>query len=59
MQVVSGRLDNPKVHYEAVPRERLELELNCFVQWFNQTSSSLDGFTRRLGAFVVCQHPPF
>ena len=59
MQVVSGRLDNPKVHYEAVPRERLELELNRFVQWFNQTSSSLDGLLRAalVHLWFVSIHP--
>lgn len=37
MQVVSGRLDRPKIHYEAVPRETLESELTKFLHWFNQT----------------------
>ncbi|CAM3662989.1 hypothetical protein HACA111877_14280 [Halomonas casei] len=27
MQVVSGRLDRPTVHFEAPPREQLEAEL--------------------------------
>lgn len=34
MQVVSGRLDRPKVHFEAPPRERLELEMDQFLAWF-------------------------
>lgn len=37
MQVVSGRIDKPTVHYEAPPRERLEQELNAFMEWFNQS----------------------
>lgn len=37
MQVVSGRIDKPRVHYEAPPRERLEHELNAFIEWFNQS----------------------
>ncbi|MEN9464982.1 MAG: hypothetical protein RL217_1163 [Pseudomonadota bacterium] len=59
MQVVSGRLDNPKVHYEAVPRGRLELELNRFVQWFNQTPPSLDGLLRAalVHLWFVSIHP--
>lgn len=36
MQVVSGRLDKPRVHYEAPPRNRLEYELTQFIEWFNQ-----------------------
>jgi len=34
MQVVSGRLDRPKIHFEAPPRERLEHEVNQFLAWF-------------------------
>ncbi|EHL32753.1 Fic family protein [Legionella drancourtii] len=37
MQVVSGRIDKPTVHYEAPPRERLEQELNAFMEWFNKS----------------------
>ncbi|WP_028389182.1 Fic family protein [Legionella fairfieldensis] len=37
MQVVSGRIDKPVVHYEAPPRERLEYELSTFIDWFNQS----------------------
>lgn len=37
MQVVSGRIDRPTVHYEAPPREWLEQELNKFVEWFNKS----------------------
>lgn len=37
MQVVSGRLDRPTVHFEAPPREGLEERLKEFVQWFNHS----------------------
>lgn len=37
MQVVSGRIDKPRVHYEAPPRDRLEHELSMFIDWFNQS----------------------
>uniref|UniRef100_UPI0040476099 Fic family protein n=1 Tax=Rheinheimera sp. TaxID=1869214 RepID=UPI0040476099 len=37
MQVVSGRIERPKVHFEAPPREVLEGELNCFIDWFNRS----------------------
>lgn len=37
MQVVSGRIDKPTVHYEAPPREQLEDELNRFTDWFNHS----------------------
>jgi Fic family protein len=37
MQVVSGRIDKPIVHFEAPPRHQLEKEVNHFIQWFNQS----------------------
>ena len=43
MQIVSGRIDNPKVHYEAPPAERLKRELNAFVKWFNDTDPTVAG----------------
>lgn len=35
MQVVSGRIDRPIVHFEAPGREILDAELTQFVEWFN------------------------
>ncbi len=46
MQVVSGRIDRPTVHFEAPPREGLDKELNRFNRWFNQTPSEFDPFIR-------------
>lgn len=48
MQVVSGRIDRPKVHFEAPPREVLESELNCFIDWFNRSrnDATLDPLLR-------------
>ena len=37
MQVVSGRLDKPKVHFEAPPRDKLAAELEQFIDWFNHS----------------------
>lgn len=34
MQVVSGRLDRPTVHFQAPPREGLEQALDAFLDWF-------------------------
>lgn len=42
MQVVSGRLDSPTVHFEAPPREGLEQQLELFLAWF---ASSRDDLT--------------
>ena len=37
MQVVSGRIDRPTVHFEAPPRDSLESELALFIEWFNRS----------------------
>ena len=37
MQVVSGRVDRPTVHFEAPPRAALDDQLAEFILWFNQT----------------------
>lgn len=37
MQVVSGSVHNPKVHFEAPPSDRLQKEMNAFIKWFNTT----------------------
>ena len=48
MQVVSGRIDRPKVHFEAPPLKVLESELNCFIDWFNRSKddANLDPLLR-------------
>lgn len=47
MQVVSGRLDKPHIHFEAPPRDILEEELGLFIHWFNvPRDNSLDPLVR-------------
>ncbi|WP_129135885.1 Fic family protein [Luteimonas sp. YGD11-2] len=48
MQVVSGRIDRPIVHFEAPPREGLEAQLRDFIAWFNASrgDSALDPLLR-------------
>ncbi|HAS6191740.1 TPA: DUF4172 domain-containing protein [Vibrio vulnificus] len=48
MQVVSGRIDKPVVHFEAPGRACLDAELSTFIQWFNdsKTDTSLDPLLR-------------
>ncbi|MGB0948719.1 MAG: Fic family protein [Marinirhabdus sp.] len=38
MQVVSGRLDKPNVHFEAPPSAQVPQQIKAFVQWFNATA---------------------
>ena len=41
MQIVSGAIGREKVYYEAPPRESLELEMDAFIAWYNNTPASL------------------
>jgi Fic family protein len=38
MQVVSGRIDKPKVHFVAPPSSRIPQEMNQFIDWLNRTA---------------------
>lgn len=38
MQVVSGRIDRPTVHFEAPPSARVPSEMSAFLRWFNDTA---------------------
>jgi Fic family protein len=38
MQVVSGSIHNPNVHFEAPPSGRMGAEMDAFVGWFNATA---------------------
>ena len=35
MQVVSGRIDDPKIHFEAPPSKEVFQEMEKFINWFN------------------------
>ena len=37
MQIVSGRIDAPRVHFEAPPSSRVTSEMNRFLEWFART----------------------
>ncbi|MFK7834248.1 MAG: Fic family protein [Winogradskyella sp.] len=38
MQVVSGRIDQPTVHFEAPPSQQVPFEMTHFIKWFNATA---------------------
>ena len=59
MQVVSGRLDRPTVHFEAPPRAGLEQQLEQFIDWFNQKAATGDPLLRAGVAHLwfVTLHP--
>ena len=48
MQIVSGSIDNPTVHYEAPPAALVRQEMERFIDWFNysRNDGSLTGVER-------------
>lgn len=38
MQIVSGHLDNPTIHYEAPPSKQVAAEMAAYMVWFNGSS---------------------
>lgn len=42
MQVVSGSVYNPRVHFEAPPAARMRQEMDAFIRWFNSGASGGD-----------------
>ena len=42
MQIVSGRVERPTVHFEAPPSDRVPDEMGHYVEWFNRTASDAE-----------------
>lgn len=61
MQVISGRIDRPTVHFEAPPRDGLEARIGDFLAWFNasRADATLDPLLRAALAhfWFVTLHP--
>ena len=61
MQVVSGHLDRPTVHFEAPPRQGLERQVDSFLDWFesSRNQAGLDPLLRAGVAhfWFVTLHP--
>ncbi len=63
MQVVSGAIHDPKVHFEAPPSDTMKAEMDRFIRWFNDTApggkNALPLLTRAGIAhlYFVCIHP--
>lgn len=63
MQVVSGALHEPKVHFEAPPSDQVPAEMKRFCEWFNHTAPDgpqpLPALTRAGVAhlYFECTHP--
>ena len=63
MQVVSGKVYEPTVHFEAPPSDQVPAEMDAFIRWFNNTApdgaDTLPALTRAGLAhlYFVCIHP--
>lgn len=63
MQVISGPFQNPKVHFEAPPSQRVQSEMTRFLEWFGVTKpgerTALPALTRAGLAhlYFVSIHP--
>lgn len=61
MQVVSGRIDKPKIHFEAPPQKRIKTEIKSLLEWVNKTKTELgvDPFIRAgiIHLWFVTIHP--
>src|SRR5260221_4084004 len=63
MQVVSGRIDAPRVHFEGPPASQVASEMNRFLEWFRHTQKDgkqpLSGLTRAAVAHLYFEsiHP--
>ena len=59
MQIVSGPIGKEKGHFEALPRERLDEEINLFLKWWISSQNSMDGILRAAMAhlYFVTIHP--
>ena len=63
MQVISGAIHAPKVHFEAPPASHVESEMGRFIAWFNRTGPGkgepLPALTRAgmVHLYFECIHP--
>jgi Fic family protein len=63
MQVVSGRLDKPTVHFEAPPSDKVQIEMEQFILWFNKvhhpSNTNILPLTKAsiTHLYFVCIHP--
>lgn len=42
MQVISGSIGRPKIHFEAPPSKQIPTEMERFIAWFNRTAPDVD-----------------
>lgn len=59
MQIVSGPIHKPAIHFEAPPAGVVDVEMARFLEWFNMGSAALPAVTRAGIAhlYFECIHP--
>ena len=59
MRVVSGKIGREIVHYETVPYDRVDAEMELFLQWWHDGKEGMDGILRAAVAhfWFVTIHP--
>lgn len=59
MQVVSGSIGREKIHYEAMPHDLVDAEMDRFLTWWRESPGTLDGIIRAAVAhfWFVTIHP--
>jgi Fic family protein len=59
MQVISGPIGRERIHFEAPPYEKLDKEMNYFIDWWENKSTKMDGLMRAGVAhfYFVSIHP--
>ena len=59
LQVISGPIGKEREHFAAPPPERLEMEMDRFFTWFDESSRNIDGLLRAGLAhlYFVTIHP--
>lgn len=57
MQVVSGAIYRPKIHFEAPPSNAVPAEMQTFIEWFNQTQLPALAKAALTHLYFVSIHP--
>ena len=52
MRIVSGPMGKEKVHFEALPKDSLDKEMNLFLKWWSLSLNNMDGILRAAAAHL-------
>jgi len=59
MEVISGPLHKPNIHFQAPPSSKMKHEMDRFIKWFNNSNNNISPLVRSSIAhlYFVCIHP--